>query len=87
MFPTVESIGFFGLGNVLIDKQNTKYNLETLPHPFETRAQYERSLRIPIGPEWTSRTSFQDTTKPRVIVKKGMVVEPMKAPFSVKNKN
>ncbi|RPA85818.1 Utp14-domain-containing protein [Ascobolus immersus RN42] len=78
------------LKNVVITekkvRKNTKYNLETLPHPFETRAQYERSLRIPIGPEWTSRNSFQESTKPRVLLKKGMVVEPMKAPFSVKNK-
>src|SRR5690606_8978315 len=62
-------------------KKNLKYNATKLPHTFENKAQYERSLRMPIGPEWTTRATFQDATKPRVLLKKGMVVEPMSAPF------
>jgi len=61
--------------------QAVKFQATTLPHPFETKGQYERSLRVPIGPEWTTKSTFQNATKPRVMVKTGRVVEPISAPF------
>ncbi|KAI9714620.1 MAG: hypothetical protein M1828_001157 [Chrysothrix sp. TS-e1954] len=61
-------------------KKNTKYLASSLPHPYETKQQYERSLRIPIGPEWTTKESFQNATKPRVIVKQG-IIRPMEKPL------
>ncbi|KAI9838366.1 MAG: hypothetical protein M1819_005634 [Sarea resinae] len=60
-------------------KKNSKYLASNLPHPFETRQQYERSLRLPVGPEWTTKETFQNATKPRVMVKRG-VVAPMERP-------
>ena len=54
-------------------KKNAKYLAGTLPHPFETRAQYERSLRVPVGPEWTTKEVFQRGTKPRVLMKQGVI--------------
>ncbi|KAJ9151235.1 U3 small nucleolar RNA-associated protein 14 [Pleurostoma richardsiae] len=60
-------------------KKNDKYLATQLPHPFESREQYERSLRLPLGPEWMTKESFQDATKPRVIVKQG-VIAPMLKP-------
>ncbi|KAI9783214.1 MAG: hypothetical protein M1839_004054 [Geoglossum umbratile] len=62
-------------------KKNAKYLASDLPHPFETREQYERSLRLPIGPEWTTKDTFQSATKPRVMVKQGRVIGPMCNPF------
>lgn len=61
-------------------KKNTKYLASSLPHPFETRQQYERSLRLPVGPEWSTKETFQDATKPRVIVKQG-IIAPMSKPM------
>lgn len=61
-------------------KKNGKYLASSLPHPFETRAQYERSLRLPVGPEWTTKETFQGMTKPRVMVKQG-VIGPMSRPM------
>ncbi|KAI9676205.1 MAG: hypothetical protein M1829_003034 [Trizodia sp. TS-e1964] len=61
-------------------QQNTKYLATSLPHPFETKFQYERSLRLPVGPEWTTKETFQIATKPRVILKQG-IIAPMKNPF------
>ena len=61
--------------------QNDKYLASGLPFPFENRQQYERSLRQPVGPEWVTRETFQDGTKPRVIVKQG-VIEPMAKPIA-----
>lgn len=60
--------------------QNVKYLASSLPHPFETRAQYERSLRLPVGPEWTTKETFQDATKPRVLLKQG-IIAPMSKPL------
>lgn len=61
-------------------KKNGKYLASSLPHPFETKSQYERSLRLPVGPEWTTKETFQGMTKPRVMVKQG-VIEAMKRPI------
>ncbi|KMU85632.1 juvenile spermatogonial depletion [Coccidioides immitis H538.4] len=60
-------------------RKNTKYLASQLPHPFESRQQYERSLRVPIGPEWTTKEVFQDSTKPRLMVKQG-VIKPIQRP-------
>ena len=59
--------------NEKLVKKNNKYLATELPHPFETRAQYERSLRVPMGPEWTTKATFQDGVKPRVLVKQGVI--------------
>lgn len=61
--------------------QNVKYEATTLPFPYETKAQYERALRLPIGKEWSTKSAFQESTMPRVIVKKGTVVEAMRKPL------
>jgi U3 small nucleolar RNA-associated protein 14 len=61
-------------------KANTKYMSSQLPFGFETKEQYERSLRLPKGPEWTTKKTFQDATKPRVLIKQG-VIRPMHKPL------
>ena len=60
-------------------KKNSKYLASNLPHPFETRQQYERSLRLPVGPEWTTKETFQSATKPRILMKQGVIL-PMAKP-------
>lgn len=73
------------LSNVIINeklnKKILKYQSLDVPYPFETREQYERSLRMPLGQEWTSRETHQKLTMPRVITKQGVVIDPLKAPF------
>jgi U3 small nucleolar RNA-associated protein 14 len=61
-------------------KKNTRFLASSLPFPFENKEQYERSLRIPKGPEWTTKRTFQDGTKPRVLFKGG-VIRPMSKPM------
>ncbi|KAJ0119469.1 hypothetical protein J7T55_013671 [Diaporthe amygdali] len=61
------------------NRKNEKFLASQLPHPFESRQQYERSLRLPVGPEWMTKESFQTSTKPRVIVKQG-IIAPMAKP-------
>ncbi|KAK5956418.1 hypothetical protein OHC33_002995 [Knufia fluminis] len=64
------------------NKKNGKYLVTELPHPFESRQQYERSLRLPMGPEWSTRNHFQDAIKPRVLLKQGHVIKPMAKPIA-----
>lgn len=75
----------FNLDKVIINEKPNKkasiYNATNVPFPFETREQYERSLRMPIGQEWSTRAAHQKLIKPRVIVKPGLVIDPIKAPF------
>ncbi|TKA34059.1 hypothetical protein B0A50_00039 [Salinomyces thailandicus] len=72
------------LPNVVIserrEKKGGKYQAPMLPHGFETREQYERSLRVPVGPEWSTKEVFQRGTRPKVVVKPGTVVEPIERP-------
>ncbi|OQD84412.1 hypothetical protein PENANT_c013G09701 [Penicillium antarcticum] len=69
------------LDRVIINqKRNVKYMASQLPHEFETKQQYERSLRMPLGPEWSTKESFQSGTKPRVMVKQG-IIKPMQKPM------
>lgn len=74
-----------GADNVIINEtanqRNLKYLSLSVPYPYELREQYERALRMPLGEEWLSRQMFQKATKPRVSVKQGVVVDPLKAPF------
>lgn len=67
--------------NEKVNKKNLKFQSAAVPYPFETREQYERSLRMPIGQQWTSKETHQKLTKPRIIKKQGQVIDPMKAPF------
>ncbi|KAM3512200.1 hypothetical protein MY11210_004118 [Beauveria gryllotalpidicola] len=60
-------------------KKNNLYMASQLPHPFESREQYERSLRLPVGPEWMTKETFQANTKPRVLMKQG-IITPMSKP-------
>ncbi|KAF3393974.1 hypothetical protein F1880_005075 [Penicillium rolfsii] len=72
------------LSRVIINEKriqkNKKYMASQLPHEFETKAQYERSLRMPIGPEWSTKETYQTSTKPRVMVKQG-IIKPLEKPL------
>ncbi|KAL8392465.1 hypothetical protein RB595_002597 [Gaeumannomyces hyphopodioides] len=62
-------------------RKNDKYLAAQLPHVFENKDQYERSLRLPVGPEWTTKQTFQDATKPRILMKQG-IIAPMAKPMA-----
>ncbi|CAH6722294.1 U3 small nucleolar RNA-associated protein 14 [[Candida] jaroonii] len=67
--------------NERVNKKNSKYQSSEVPYGFESKEQYERSLRMPVGQEWTSRETHQKLTMPRIITKQGSVIDPLKAPF------
>ena len=69
---------------IISERSNRKgkvYQADMLPHGFETKTQYERSLRLPMGPEWSTKETFQRATRPRVVVRPGVVVEAMERPL------
>ena len=72
------------LKNVIISeaqqRKGKKYLATALPHGYERKEQYERALRQPVGPEWSTKEVFQRNTRPRVVVKQG-VVEAMDKPL------
>ncbi|CAG8469082.1 4136_t:CDS:2 [Ambispora leptoticha] len=61
-------------------KKATKYLATQVPYPYETREQYERSLRNPLGKEWNTYEVFQKMVKPRVITKMGTIIDPPEKP-------
>ncbi|KAL6939154.1 hypothetical protein ACO0RG_002981 [Hanseniaspora osmophila] len=67
--------------NEKVNKKNLKYQSSAVPFPYENREQYERSLRMPIGQEWTSSNTFSKAIKPRVVTKPSSVIDPLKQPF------
>ncbi|KAK9768313.1 hypothetical protein K7432_001115 [Basidiobolus ranarum] len=73
----------FKLKNVIINekkiKKNAKYTVTQVPFPYQTREQYEKSMRAPIGKEWNATSSFQKMILPRVTTKAGTIIDPLKS--------
>lgn len=68
--------------NERVNKKNLKYQASAVPFPYENKEQYERSLQIPLGPEWSANSTFSKAIKPRALVKKSQVIDPLKKPFT-----
>ncbi|EMR08519.1 hypothetical protein PNEG_03001 [Pneumocystis murina B123] len=70
------------LNNVIISEKNIKKNkkllVSSVPYPYQTKEQYEKSLMLPLGLEWTTRGQYQKLITPRIIIKQGSVIEPLK---------
>ena len=62
-------------------KKNAKYMATSLPHPFETKGQYEKSLRLPVGRSWTTSETYLNAVKPRVLMKPNTIIRPLRAPM------
>ena len=67
------SFFFFSFLNIQTDlfhsfcgTQANRFTVPSLPHPFETIEQYERSRALPLGPEWNTETQHKIFTKPKV---------------------
>jgi len=70
------------LKNVIINerriKKSVKYMVSDIPHPFESREQYEKSLRAPVGKEWTTVNTHKEAIRPRVLTMPGKIIHPLK---------
>ena len=54
-----------------------RMTLHMVPRPFSNPQEFARSMRQPMGPEWTSALSFKEGVQPRVEVRQGQVVLPL----------
>lgn len=63
----------YGKAHIIIsekrDKKAAKYLVKDLPHPYTSKAQFERIMEQPLGTEWNTRVAFQRATLPRVVKK------------------
>ncbi|KAG8982357.1 hypothetical protein FRB90_006859 [Tulasnella sp. 427] len=59
------------------DLKASKYQIKDIPFPYTSRAQYERSLEVPLGTEWNTRLGHQKAVLPRVSAKMGVAIEPL----------
>ena len=74
---------------IISEKRNkhvAKYNVEAVPYPFKSRAEYEASLRNPLGPEWNTTDAHSALVRPQVVVEAGAVIDPIKMSESYKRK-
>lgn len=71
----------FGKSHVIIsekrDKKAAKYQVKDLPFPYTSKAQYDRSMEMPVGAEWNTRVGFQKATMPKVLKKPGTIISPL----------
>ena len=78
------------LKNVILsekyDKKAAMFKVRSVPYPFTSREQYERSLKHAIGKEWNTHNSVRALTKPEVMTKPGVIIAPLTAPKRKKNR-
>jgi len=58
-------------------KSTREHQASSVPFPFTGVADFEASIRMPVGETFVPRTSFKKLTKPKVKVAKGAVVDPV----------
>jgi len=58
-------------------EKSAKYFVEKVPWPFKNPAQYDLTMRMPLGPEWNTRQVHKQHIKPKVFVKVGAIVPPL----------
>ncbi|KDQ20262.1 hypothetical protein BOTBODRAFT_392238 [Botryobasidium botryosum FD-172 SS1] len=63
------------------DKKASKFQVKDLPFPYTSKAQFERSMDVPLGSQWNTRIGFQKGTLPRVVKKMGTVIDPLEKLF------
>lgn len=81
-FPKQEERRDENKGHVIIvDNDNRKlrdHQVSKLPFPFTSVAEYEASIRAPIGRDFVPASAHQLLTKPAVSTQLGAIIEPMK---------
>ncbi|KIM35627.1 hypothetical protein M413DRAFT_449671 [Hebeloma cylindrosporum] len=64
------------------DKKAGKYLVKDLPYPYTSKAQFERAMDRPLGVEWNTRVGFQRATLPKVVMKPGIIIDPLEKQHS-----
>lgn len=68
-------------GDVIIieggNQQVRQHLVAELPYPFTSVADYEASIRAPIGRNFVPENAHRQLTEPSIITKMGTIIEPM----------
>ena len=60
------------------NKKSAKYAVSSVPYPFTSREQYERSLQNPLGSEWNTVTVMRANVAADVVTRAGEIINPIK---------
>lgn len=87
-FPAAEQRKPENKGNVVIiengDEKLKKHRVADLPFPFTSVADYEQSIRAPLGSDFVPATAHKLLTKPAVTTKLGTIIKPMNENLIIK---
>ncbi|KAG5567738.1 hypothetical protein RHGRI_003058 [Rhododendron griersonianum] len=61
-----------------VDKKAEKLHPKTLPYPYTSAEVFERSIRMPIGPEYHPMSTIGALNRPEVVKKPGVIIKPIK---------
>nr|XP_054753230.1 U3 small nucleolar RNA-associated protein 14 homolog A-like [Lytechinus pictus] len=79
------------LAHVIINEDRDKkiaiHQVNSLPFPFTSTEQFERSIRAPVGSTWNTPSAVKALTTPKVSTKIGTIIRPIKAEEAFKEKN
>ena len=51
---------------------------QKIPHGYDTREQYERTISNPLGKEWNTEKSHRQVVQPKIVTKIGTFIAPLK---------
>ena len=78
------------LDNVIInhnvDLVPSKTMLHMVPRPFADAGEFQRSMRQPVGPEWTTPQSFKRQIAPKLSSRAGVAIDPLDASTGIRKK-
>lgn len=87
-FPAAEKRRPENEGSVVIiengDEKLKKHRVANLPFPFTSVADYEQSIRAPLGNDFMPVTAHKLLTKPSVTTRLGTIIDPMNENMLVK---
>ncbi|XP_070694055.1 U3 small nucleolar RNA-associated protein 14 homolog A [Pempheris klunzingeri] len=76
-------------GVIISEKRNSSistHQVNSLPFPFENHAQFESTIRSPLGRTWNTERTVKKITKPKVVTQLGAIIEPMAQEELMKDK-
>ena len=65
-------------------KKLAKFQVETIPHPFSSREQYEQAMCGAVGGEWNVTGAVKNMTRKKVVTRAGKMIRPMSKKVKVK---
>ncbi|XP_034418310.1 U3 small nucleolar RNA-associated protein 14 homolog A [Cyclopterus lumpus] len=74
---------------IMSEKRNGSISLHqvsSLPFPFQNHAQFESTIRSPLGRTWNTERTVKKIIKPKVVTQLGAIIEPMAREELLKDK-